>query len=464
MEELIMGPDEAKNTDDSTYLERFRAANGMSKGAPVPKSAPTADTDHRLPPEVDAVTMLDARDEHGRRVYPIDDDDAKLSRAMREGFEAYLRYQDVIFLVQTQRFKDADGPLRDGIRELKTVNPHGPHPTLLRTMRDGPLMHGEEIPDELFEKVLGTARQTPAALDVPGSFPAHATHHIAHQWEFLQGINRDVVSLLAEERGEMLFYVAANDTTVSGPALSRDELQCVRHAANPGNVGNRLGVLSLYEGMRVELSEKISSAASVLKATQGIIERIIFDANEDTSWTAADSPERLRGWVALKHVPRVLVRIDGFTDGPIPARPDLLLVSPSKSRSFSWEWKTAKVSSNAVRFQLALWPTHGLTPFTAQGMTTMWVILHLWKHDRRFQDWWYQAYVAISRAQNEERLAVYSPIPPFMKRLLGIGPAPHLVAENSRLRQLALRTRPKLRASARQMGCHDARIRLDTWH
>ena len=108
LEELITGVAREKGGDDSTYLERFRTFNGMSKRAPVPLSAPTADSDHRLPPTVDAVTMLDARDKSGGRVYPIDDDDTQLSQAHRDGWEAYLRFQDVIMLVHTQRFLDPD--------------------------------------------------------------------------------------------------------------------------------------------------------------------------------------------------------------------------------------------------------------------------------------------------------------------------------------------------------------------
>eukprot|EP00662_Eupelagonemidae_sp_cell21_P053941 gene53941-49882_t len=61
---------------------------------------------------------------------------------------------DVVDFVHTQRFRNDDGdPVAPGssIRNLKTVDPHGTQPTLLRRMREGVLVRGSE--DELKEAV-----------------------------------------------------------------------------------------------------------------------------------------------------------------------------------------------------------------------------------------------------------------------------------------------------------------------
>ena len=67
--------------------------------------------------------------------------------------------------------KAADGTNLD-VRELKTVNPNGPLPTLLRLAREGRLTtHRDPIPPEVFNPVLGPDRETPKALATRGSFP-----------------------------------------------------------------------------------------------------------------------------------------------------------------------------------------------------------------------------------------------------------------------------------------------------
>ena len=84
---------------------------------------------------------------------------------------------------------------------------------------------------------------------------------------------------------------------------------------------------------------------------------------------------------------RPLVRLDH------PGRPDLLVVMPTKSMPFRWDWETKRNATTSVsRFQLAVLPTGGATPFTAQGMNAIWAMVHLVQHSlMNWQALWYGA-------------------------------------------------------------------------
>ena len=468
MAKLITGKKQ-RSGDDSLYTERAKVANGLNPGDRLPAYYPKRDSDPSSPPAVTAMEMLTRRDPQGRRVYPIDKD---LGSRFRGGFEAYIRFQDVVLLPENQRFKDDDGdplvaadgaPL--GLRALKTVNPYAPLPSLLRLMREGRLVtHGEPIPDKLFNEVFGPARTTPQALDVPGSFPTQDTFHVALQWDFLRGVMLSTTRAKAEDAGKMLFYTVARDTESSGTTLSPNERSCLRHHGNPNNTGSRTGVLPLFEGLEMELTEKVCAKAGALKATSGVVERIIPDPQEPMGYAEEGSAERQRGYVVLKHVPTVLLRVEGFTEGVIPGRPDLLIVAPTKSRPFTWKWETCKdVHTSATRFGLALLPLGVASPFTAQGMTADWLLGHGHRGRGTKQDQWYQLYVLASRARHHSRFAHHGPVPPEMPQLLAQGPGPVVLAEIARLKALALATRPKTRASARVMGMPAPGRELAEW-
>jgi len=157
---------------------------------------------------------------------------------------------------------------------------------------------------------------------------------------------------------------------------------------------------------------------------------------------------RSRGGILL-HIPSVLVRIDGFTEGQLPERPDLLLITPTKGRKFSWKWETRpKTTSGVVRTQLPLLMTSGLTPFTAQGMTAEWALTHLVRFSHMtWHQWWYQAYVALSRARNAVRLGHHGSVPAVLRNVLALGPEPYVRAELARLQRQAILTRTKVAAA-----------------
>jgi len=254
-------------------------------------------------------------------------------------------------LFHTHRFKDADGPRKmapDGTTELPpelcTPNPHAALPIFIRTARAG-----KGMPDDVYEPVFGDHRLVESGvLDTPGAFPDEETTTIAHQWDYLSKHNHDTALTQAHGQGKMVYYVMAVDDEGQTRTLSPAERNVLRHAANPNNTGNRLGILPLFLGMPVEMSDKVSQQAGVLKAKRGVIESIIFGADEPRDFERDGSLERNRGAAVLEHFPDLLVRIDGFTEGQIPGRPDLLLVTRSASQSFKWNWKTTRGPSRAA--------------------------------------------------------------------------------------------------------------------
>lgn len=116
------------------------------------------------------------------------------------------------------------------------------------------------------------------------------------------------------------------------------------------------------------------------------------------------------------------------------------------------------------RLQLPLIMTPGATPFTAQGMTADWALLHLDPHKQMtIHQWWCQVYVAMSRARNAVRLAHHGKTPDGLQKLLAVGPEAHIRAELARLKDLDIKTRPKSAAAARVMGWPAAGAELSAW-
>eukprot|EP00664_Eupelagonemidae_sp_cell27_P009117 gene9117-1892_t len=415
-----------------------------------------------------------------------------------DGWRAFLEFRDVVQLFHTQRFCDPDGPRSESADgrplppALKSVNPHAPLPRLLRTMRAGRLLtHGEAIPDELMQTVLGPARETPAALQDPGTFPTDSTVSIAFEWDMIQGINTQTALSQAASAGQMLYWgseshrpvyhiIPALDTEESsrgGHSLTPEQWRLVKFASNPNKTADRPSVLMVHEGMQVELTIKQSEEANVLKSAMGVVQHIVLDEHEDTSFLEPGSEQRRAGHVVLRRVPTLVLQVQGFTDGPIPGHRDLLIVEPSKGR-FLWEWGPRGAARRKVNmsrytpglrvqspaetwcwaaaqgtrvYQCPIIPCGGMTPYTAQGITAQWLLVLLTKTWMDWQLWWFQAYVALSRARHHTRLAHYGPVMPYVPQMLALGPSPHIRAEIARLKDLALKTRVKTRAAARLM-------------
>ena len=159
---------------------------------------------------------------------------ASVPKKRRDAYEAFIRCTgDCVEFVHTQRFMDDDGePVAEGssVRRLRTVNPHGALPQLLRIMRRGPLAYGTKAEvDEgmrLAREVLGPQRETPALMEGADehAFPMEDTRHIAILWDFIHTLNARLVrSLAARENPRKLVYAfAARDAAKAAPLLTPD--------------------------------------------------------------------------------------------------------------------------------------------------------------------------------------------------------------------------------------------------
>lgn len=142
-----------------------------------------------------------------------------------------------------------------------------------------------------------------------------------------------------------------------------------------------------------------------------------------------------------------------YSDGAVPGEPNLYLLEPSQCQSsFRWDWRTqGSLRSDVLRCQLPVMSNRGLTPYTAQGMTADWVLLHVARSAREpASEYWYKLYVGASRARHASRIGVHGggEVPAEFLRALLVGPAPHVVAELARLRDRAGVTRAKVKAIA----------------
>jgi len=465
--ELKVGSEGRKGADDKTHVDRLREKNGFAAHERVPHSVPGPDANFR------ELWLGEGRDPRkwlapGGGAAPGHAFDNDMPARDRHAYEAYIRSTgDVVEFVHTQRFRNDDGdPVAEGssVRKLRTVDPHGALPTLMRHMRAGPLVYGtdDEVEEALgvAREVFGEHRQTPAVLSEDAhAFPVEdrddpkrSTRHIAILWDFIQGINARVVRMQAAQRKppEMVYTIAAYDACSGGHPLTPDELRVLRHHPNPNNTGSRMGVLSIFEGMRVELSTKLDR---LLKSSAGTIKHVILHPSENTAWRKENSPQLRDGEVVLCHIPSLLVQLDDHEGGPIKGHPGLVLLEPTRSQKFKWDWKTQRtLSSKVTRDQIALLPTSGLTPYTAQGLTAEWALLHVERAQREsIYEWWYKLYVGGSRVRHSSRVGVHGPVPPEFLRALLVGPEPHIIAELGRLRDRATKTRPKINAIARAM-------------
>ena len=288
-----------------------------------------------------------------------------------------------------------------------------------------------------------------SGIGLPGK-----TQHVATLWECLAPLGLQLASSYAAAAGEPLYYCYAADAHTKGEALTRDERNCLLRNANLNNTGSRLGILPLFVGMEVEVTDKLSQEAGLMKAARGTVISVTPDPREPTDAPPPCIPGP-PGSRALRYLPIVEVRVPGYTEGAQEGARDVVIVRATRSHSFEWKWNTVRGrTTHCTRLQLPLALSELCTAYTAQGMTAEWLLAHLDKPNpgATWHDLYYQVYVAIGRPRNVQRFGHHGPVLPELRRVCSLGPEPHVLAELARWEDRYEKTKPKLRRMFAEAG------------
>lgn len=249
----------------------------------------------------------------------------------------------------------------------------------------------------------------------------------------------------SQEGGEKKHY--ASNSVAPPPEVLCKQL----FRDNPNESGGRLGMLPLFEGMEVELVEKLSHHSNILKGVKGKVQRIILDASEDMTWADPRSNEAQIGRVVLRHFPKLVLRLNDEHEakGALASDTNVVVVGPTvqkdrgRTKVFTARWsvgggggRAAQETSSIQSLQIPVLPTAAITTGAAQGTTAEKASFFpqplAQDSLQRIQEDWY---TALSRVRHVLGLLLrMDPKTALkLKEALEMGPAAHVRAELYRL-------------------------------
>jgi len=264
-------------------------------------------------------------------------------------------------------------------------------------------------------------------------------NEVAIQWEAVARMMQCAVRRQAAEAGEMVYYIPAIDR--SNKEITRADYERMWKLPNYNNAGHAMGMLAIFVGMRVRLETKLSAKDKIVQGAKGVVQRIEFHDEEDTTWMLdPNSAEIRRGWVRLNKMPRgVVVAFDNFAgDLGYGADPSLVMVgSNEQSWKFKtrrqtkvWEgnrWLTKPLEIRVWRTQIRLFPERTGTAQASQGHTFDTMMAHLAKPaGMKASEYWFNVYLMLSRSRclDPSRVMLFD-LPP--KEFFEAGPPIELV-------------------------------------
>ena len=187
---------------------------------------------------------------------------------------------------------------------------------------------------------------------------------------------------------------------------------------NMSDTKRLMGLLPLYVGMEVRLTERILAPSDkdpvgVVPDCLGTVVEIILHPSEGNILERATA--KTEGFVILNKLPRaVLVKLKKSTVNFLPAdangvqRPGVIAITPSKK---TWKFKDAEQRAapgqqahtiQVDRYQLALAPSLPRTLHTFQGMTAEPGMIAHWVLPRNLpeDEQWLATYVMLSRPRS----------------------------------------------------------------
>ena len=291
-------------------------------------------------------------------------------------------------------------------------------PAFLNYMRNPP---PGPMPQELWRAL--TAQTVEQADDPRLSEAAFKDgYEVATQWEAVARMMQFRARRDAAEASELLIYVQAVDKPLDKCTMEKADYRKALEVVNYSSCGNRMGLLPLFIGMRVRLTEKLSAKYRLVNEAVGTVQGIEFHENEPVyEWQ--NNPAHAawaRGYLVLKYMPKVVyVKFDKCTENFGWGGPGVVAVLPKQALHKLVEfWPSRK---NAVdpdtnkkpgmlkckRCQLPLMPEQVRTTQTAQGMSMKRLKAYLFKGNHDDAEHWLNTYVMLSRARSMAGLLIW---------------------------------------------------------
>ena len=149
-------------------------------------------------------------------------------------------------------------------------------PRILEYVRDP---KDELMPHELWDAL--SKRVVTGPNDERLKDPAFASgYELASQWEAAARLLQYRARRDASKAREMLLYVQAIDKCKNSGGLKKADYTRALSLVNYCVAGNRAGLLPLFKGMRVRLTEKINAAEKLVNEKPGTVVGFQFDERE----------------------------------------------------------------------------------------------------------------------------------------------------------------------------------------
>ena len=370
-----------------------------------------------------------------------------------DGWGIYKEFTDCVLLRTSKRFRDVELP------------------AFLEAMR-GETAAKRKIPKEIWRAFQDTWVGAKKWLDADGKDVRFQrkewmdAQFVAIEWHVVCREQQERAARDAARAGKILVYVTACDRCRH--RLERTEYHRALQWANATSTGKLLGLLPLFEGMRLRLTQRVSRAQNLVQDASGILRGVEFHEKEDTTWLEDSThPAWERGYVVLEYMPRALfIAMDDHV--PNPKRKDeagrlspfagtrlaegletgVMILTPA-----TMDTEPLRIGNDGrkvvlSRTQMGVTVEPVRTVQAAQGMSVEYLeadcIRPSWMVSD--DDYWVHLYVIFSRARRMDRMLIRNPPD---KAFLERGPSKKVLRELRRLEAMA-RTTSRKAAEARE--------------
>ena len=254
----------------------------------------------------------------------------------------------------------------------------------------------------------GSSASQPTAWD-PRLRAARKWYESAYEWRIVSYAMHAQARLNAHDDGKLLFYIPAVDKPAA--RCSREEYDQMRAEPNISKTGKSPGLLPVYVGMEMILTESVLPPKYV-RGSACVVAGLELHPNEPP--IAGRASIANQGCVLLHYLPKaVYVKMQGSKDIHLPttthAKADLegLLAITPKPRPWRFQASTCSKSAFQVtRSQIPLLPQKQCTLHGVQGTTADPGFIAHWTYPSRLSptSQWLATYVSLSRPRRFKNL------------------------------------------------------------